>query len=143
MIFSGPPVIVRFGVANINNYKNRQEIRISDYHIYPNYTNTYNDIALVKLEKSVEFNKFVRPACLNTVRNISYKTAIVTGWGRTGFLGEPSDDLLKSILAITTNKKCNHTYKKTQRLKYGIVEDLMICAEITSDQRKDPCQVST
>lgn len=43
----------------------------------------YNDIALYKLKKNVEFNAYVRPACLHYEPNISNKDAIATGWGHT------------------------------------------------------------
>jgi hypothetical protein len=47
-----------------------------------NYT---NDIALLKLKKSLRFSIKMKPACLPTDQNnmFAHKTGMVTGWGQT------------------------------------------------------------
>lgn len=45
----------------------------------------YNDIALLQLDRSVEFNAYIRPACLNTVLKIPNKKAIASGFGKTSY----------------------------------------------------------
>lgn len=42
----------------------------------------YNDIALFRLNKDVNFTEFIRPICLQTDYAVSERTAIATGWGR-------------------------------------------------------------
>lgn len=43
----------------------------------------YNDIALIKLIKNIEFTQFIRPACLNTKPTLHEHSAIAIGFGKT------------------------------------------------------------
>lgn len=43
----------------------------------------YNDISLLKLNASVQFNKFVRPICLHTEHDLPSQYMIASGYGRT------------------------------------------------------------
>jgi hypothetical protein len=45
----------------------------------------YNDIALLKLDRRVEFNEFIRPACLYTRDTFDVNKTVATGWGRIDF----------------------------------------------------------
>lgn len=69
--------------------------RSADYEIeetlvHPQYVNTsvYHDIALYRLKQDVEFNSFVRPACLQAQHQIHDRYASSTGWGKTGVIGQ-------------------------------------------------------
>lgn len=42
----------------------------------------YNDLALLGLEKEVEFSKYVKPICLNSNQGLNPKEQIATGWGK-------------------------------------------------------------
>lgn len=61
----GPLKVVRLG-ANGNNYDNSLDFKVDKMivHRYFNSKRSYHDIALVKLKTSVEFSKFIKPACL-------------------------------------------------------------------------------
>lgn len=56
---------------------------IENIIVHPDYTrkSRYNDIALIKLNSSVEFTKKVRPACLWQDYLVNYTQALVTGYG--------------------------------------------------------------
>lgn len=56
---------------------------IDNIIVHPDYTrkSRYNDIALIKLNGSVEFTKKVRPACLWQDYSVNYTKALVTGYG--------------------------------------------------------------
>lgn len=61
--------------------------------VHPGYQTTVidNDIALIQLAEPVEFDDFVRPACLPSDSNINeeeyYSKCYATGWGRTDEYG--------------------------------------------------------
>jgi len=111
---------------------NPKDYKIVQRKIHPKYRlpSLYNDIALFKLEKEVEFSAFVRPICLNTNKFLKPRTTIASGWGQTEFGGPFSPDLLKVDLTITPAKSCNDTFSggDENKLPRGIVDDSMICA---------------
>jgi hypothetical protein len=45
----------------------------------------YNDIALLKLGRRVEFNDFIRPACLYTSDTFEVTKTVATGWGKIAY----------------------------------------------------------
>lgn len=63
-------------------------MKIKNIIVHPNYKppEKYYDIALIELETTVNFTKYVHPACLNTKPAADIKNNIftVTGWGETG-----------------------------------------------------------
>lgn len=97
------------------------------------------------MERSFELNTWIRPACLHTEKALPYKNALASGWGKIDFAGDDSKDLLKVKLEIFPVGKCNYTYRRDillpdSPLKDGILDDLMICAGSSTEQ-KDTCQV--
>lgn len=123
-----------------------QERTVSQVISHPGYTTTkYNDIALLKVSRGFNLDIYARPACLQTEKNIPYKKAIASGWGKVEYSGEGSNDLLKVVLEFFSLDKCNATYRRdiivpNSNLKDGIVDDLQICAG-SSKELKDTCQV--
>jgi hypothetical protein len=45
----------------------------------------YNDIALLKLDRHVEFNEAIRPACLYTTDTFAVNKTVATGWGKIDY----------------------------------------------------------
>ena len=73
----GENEICHFGKKNLIN---------GEWKVHPSYdtTNLDNDIALLKLKKSVKFGRFVGPACIQTSTDYTaIKHVYVTGWGLT------------------------------------------------------------
>ncbi|KAF7233855.1 hypothetical protein EG68_12611 [Paragonimus skrjabini miyazakii] len=71
-----------------------QSVRFSSVHIHPNYgqkAHFDNDIALLRLNITAQFQRTIRPVCLqhnDTTRSmeqrfISRTNCYVAGWGRT------------------------------------------------------------
>lgn len=45
----------------------------------------YNDIALLKLDRPVDFNEYIRPACLYISNTFEVNKTVATGWGKINF----------------------------------------------------------
>jgi secreted trypsin-like serine protease len=83
---SKPPVLVLLGAVNLNDpgflaqtYHVKKTIQHPEYSI----ATTYHDIALIELDRSVEFSENIQPACLHTKSDITEFWLEVTGWGAT------------------------------------------------------------
>lgn len=79
-------------LGDLNYLSDTDDARPKDYRIiqriiHPNYKppSIYNDIALFRLEKKVEFSEYARPICLNTDKSMKPLMAIATGWGQDGY----------------------------------------------------------
>ncbi|GLV43598.1 snake [Carabus blaptoides fortunei] len=123
----------------------------NDYQIieriaHPQYRapSVYNDIALVKLDRTVTFTRFIKLACLYTNSYIAPDTALIaTGWGLTKFAGHPSERLQEVDLNLFSEQECNETYSNmagTRKLRSGILSDSQVCAGGRTVE-KDTCQV--
>lgn len=137
---------VRAGITNLTDNNHKQQRIVADVIAHPLYSNKkYHDIGLLRLQKKFDLDTWVRPACLHTEKNLPYAKALASGWGKIDFAGDDSKDLLKVKLEIFPVDKCNQTYRRDiiqidSPLKDGIIDDLMICAG-SSTENKDTCQV--
>lgn len=105
----------------------------------PNYKapQQYHDIALV-LTDEMQFNQYVRPACLNTQLNIPQTKAIASGWGDTEFAGDSSDALLKVTLELFRFSQCQSLYETNRKLSQGLLDNQQMCAGSHTEE-KDTC----
>uniref|UniRef100_A0A1I8QB24 Peptidase S1 domain-containing protein n=1 Tax=Stomoxys calcitrans TaxID=35570 RepID=A0A1I8QB24_STOCA len=81
-------------------------------------TRVHNDIALLKMRHSIEWNRSVGPACLPFLPVIgpegSRKSPLpgqqvqTAGWGTTSFGGEQSSVLLKTTLDVISRERCQN-----------------------------------
>ena len=77
------------GFRNTSNIGgNFEYVGVSEVIVHESYDepNRFShDIALMKLERPVEFSDYIRPVCLNTEANETaiYTNCYATGWGRT------------------------------------------------------------
>jgi len=87
---------------------------------------TDSDIALFKLEKPVQFNKYVKPVCLPSKDPPVGAECYVTGWGATDVTGRMSIELQQGKQAVISNKDCF----KFNKVKYPqlSVTPSMLCA---------------
>ncbi|XP_033207434.1 venom protease-like isoform X3 [Belonocnema kinseyi] len=141
----GEPKWVRIGDLNlIKNNDDAQPVnrRIAEIIIHPQYRkpSEYHDIALLRMDKTVKFDAYVRPACLPIFPDIPFRKVIATGWGLTDIDEENgSDDLLKVTLATVPTEICQASYKRDRTtFDRGIVSRWQICA---GEVNKDTCQV--
>ncbi|XP_050544565.1 venom protease-like isoform X2 [Daktulosphaira vitifoliae] len=136
--------VIRLGDLNldpeINDSSDPIDVLVDDiiHHELYNSANFFNDIALLKLNDSVEFNKFIQPICLPIdpqIRTMNFTTnlAYVAGWGALEFRGRSSNELFETQLYIVDNAMCNTAYNN---LKATISEN-MLCA---GTERKNACQ---
>lgn len=122
------------------------QLNIAQTIKHPQFTNAvkYYDIALLRLERDVEFNQYIRPACLaETFDDASQGKALASGWGQTAFRGRQANVLMKVILEIFTRDECNATYRneaRSSQLNKGIVDAQQFCAG-SHNEKKDTCQV--
>ncbi|EDV92714.1 GH18677 [Drosophila grimshawi] len=99
-----------------------------------NYQMLYNDIALLQLDRIVNFNFYKHPACLPFKTGAASKTFIAIGWGDKKFAGRPSEELRKVQLNNFGNR-CSTI--DVDELPNGYNSSTQIC--IGSSERKDTC----
>lgn len=88
--YRNPPTIARLGDLNLkvsNEGARPVNYLVVDIFRHPDYKPPakYNDIALLKLDRRVEFNEFIRPACLYTSNTFEFPKTLATGWGKKGY----------------------------------------------------------
>ncbi|XP_011863984.1 PREDICTED: uncharacterized protein LOC105559932 [Vollenhovia emeryi] len=145
----GSPTWVRLGDLNLAQTTDNarpQTIAIEESIRHPDYKyqSEYHDIAILRLEKEVTYDAFIRPACLpvdwpDVGQN---DKAVATGWGIVEWTDDKSsDNLLKVTLQLVSHEACNKSYfvgGNTNQLPSGIVNEWQICAGEVD--RKDTCQ---
>lgn len=84
-----------------NSWSRTVTLRIARTYVHKMYREDsfFHDIALLKLEKYVDFTEFVRPSCLYTEEILPYSDAIATGWG-WGYVGLRKDHISDVIRLI-------------------------------------------
>ncbi|XP_043945246.1 transmembrane protease serine 12-like isoform X1 [Protopterus annectens] len=83
-----------------------------------------HDIALVKLERPIEFSDSIQPICIPTSDTLeTFSKCFISGWGVLDEFGEYSDELLTSEIKVTTTDICNET-----GMYAGILTEDVICA---------------
>lgn len=129
------PSFVRLGVLNIRD-DSQQDIPIESFIVHEQYRarNRKNDIAVVKLRRSITLTKELRPACL-IQPNIPYqhKKPIATGWGLTESVSDKFSDILQKVeINFIGNRQCNEYFSDDQS-----IDNTQLCAGLGG---KDTCQ---
>ncbi|XP_031623197.1 serine protease snake-like [Contarinia nasturtii] len=138
----GPARVVRLGSIDLTtNDDHTHIIPIDKIYSHPDYktSSKYNDIALIRLARSIYFNEFIRPACINVNNNVEWTTAIATGFGLTSndhSIG--SSHLLKVQLKKFTLNICQRAYKADRFMKRSVIESQLCAGDLTGS--KDTCQ---
>lgn len=94
---------------------------------------------------SVQFNQYIRPACLPEAFTTGTAKAIATGWGKTDYKAQGSDILMKVVLELYSDDECRELFaaeSHSSQLKNGIIARTQFCAG-SRFERKDVCQVSS
>lgn len=97
----------------------------------------FNDIGIIKLKETVEFDEFIRPICLpqakDASRDLKGYMATVLGWGTLYYGGPGSGSLQQVSMPIWDNKDCDKRY-------FQPIESGFVCAGY-AEGGKDACQV--
>lgn len=116
-----------------------QELRLIErVIIHPQFVKkTFNnDIALIKMNRNIEFNDRVRPVCLPPKdRSYNGQDTTVVGWGKLAEGGVPANILQQVSVPIISQKKCRHStsYRTSE------ITENMFCAGF-DDGKIDACQ---
>merc|ERR1711970_352195 len=130
---SAHEIMVELGQHDLSSAAMRP--RVEKTIVYEKFNRKYfaNDIALLKLQDPVNFNKHpnIRPICLpsNSRENYAGSRAIVTGWGATGEHEDVSDVLLEATVTVLSDSECRR-------------HDSVICAIPTGTTVDDSLQGS-
>lgn len=141
--FGVKPTHVRLGDFNYGSSNDDAEpidVRIAEMFIHPNYTDEiyYNNIGLLRLDKTFQFNAHIRPACLPQKHDLDYiDSAILAGWPMKvynpprAFRSKQDMELRKYIMKLISAKECNQSYAEHEivNMPMGISEK-QICATI-------------
>lgn len=85
-----------------------------------------NDIALIRMDRDVQFEIHIQPICLsvtNALKKFHPERYIMTGWGRTSANGTSSKELLKGIVTSADQSKC----QKWTNSVGGVLDDRQLC----------------
>jgi secreted trypsin-like serine protease len=92
-------------------------VRVFSHESYaPSSENKFNDIAVLKLESTVEFTDFVRPICIDLKSSVNtlYGTVTAIGFGETE-ASKTSQRLLKAEIDIVNMRECRQKYSNKGR----------------------------
>ncbi|KAM7356970.1 venom serine protease Bi-VSP-like [Cochliomyia hominivorax] len=122
------------------------DINVLKHAKHPLYgKNRRSDLAILLLDRSVQFNEFISPICMPysvQLRSRSYINSMpyVAGWGRTMAGGSGSNVLKQAQLPIQTNDVCRNIYtKQYPSLSAEEFDDSIYCVGFTVGGT-DTCQ---
>lgn len=130
-------LVAHLGDHNIynNNDNGEEAISVSKWISHPNYDNNRltNDIALVKLSRSVTLSNKIQKICLATQEPSYGQNGVVTGWGTTQADGNGVVSQFLRQVGVPVNRDTD--------CGYGNLPDTQICAGTnTVNNEKDSCQ---
>ena len=102
--------------------------------VHPEYTDIEtlkNDLAMLELEKPVDFTDTIRPICLpgEEKKDLDGVQATVVGFGWIDDEGTFPNQLMKAQVDITTNQDCREKFEKTGQAKFiRKIVDTNLCA---------------
>lgn len=147
LIFRGPVKYVLLG--ELTPYSSSDDAQSTSYKvvdriIHEKYTrrSTYFNIALLRLEERVRFNKYIRPACLTTGTTVGGR-AMATFWDVTEHDNEATGLLQKVNLHVFTIPQSIRTYESipgTLQLRNSISDGQLINAGHRG-KKSDACRV--
>ncbi|XP_047470870.1 venom protease-like [Penaeus chinensis] len=113
--------VVRLGehdYSNPNDGANPEDFGLATTIAYPQYSKPqlYHDIGLIRLNKRVTIQPYIRPVCLpwGAGSNVDLvgKTVTVTGWGLTQPGGRVSPVLQEVDVTVFPSAQCDQDYTK-------------------------------
>lgn len=134
---------VRLGTVLLNGGQ-PQNYLVSKTIPHPKYKppSVYHDIALLRLNREVQTNKYIKPAQLFSEKTVpQYLSTRAIGWGLTEHGGRSSNILQHVTLDLFSYEECQTSYAtvSTRRLPNGLDDETQICAGGRNSER-DTCQ---
>ena len=97
-------ILITAGVHNrrLNEPSTRQEKTIQRIFIHPNWSSDTlaNDLAILRFNEPVKFNKYVQPACLPGPDPLVNSDVILIGWGADKMSGNLNDELKQARVKV-------------------------------------------
>jgi len=119
----------------------RVSLDVSSIAINPGYSSatSANDIALLKVQQTITFNREVQPVCApDDAVSYYYRKSQCSGWGSLRSGGACCPPILKYVtLNITTNDFCNRAYGG---VRDRITDDMICASDNYGGNDRDSCQ---
>ncbi|XP_077287909.1 serine protease persephone-like isoform X2 [Arctopsyche grandis] len=133
-----PPTVAKIGTSYLLNDDDSTNYAIVSSIPHPSYNRSmkYHDLALLRLNRPVEFTTTAHPACLNTEPESSINTLIITGWGTIDTkVRSKSDTLQKANVTMVNLSTCNSSYteRRDRKLPYGLTSQQMCAVHSVAD----------
>lgn len=135
-------VIIKLGVTNVKDESTAMEFSPQMFIFHPEYdarTSDY-DVALIKLERPMEYNAYVRPVCLppevlpqNTTLYKNKEYGFVTGWGSDEKRGPKQMRMsrmryVKHLKVVIVEIQSSDRCQESLRNKTATFTESMFCA---------------
>ncbi|KAM8710791.1 hypothetical protein ACLKA7_017426 [Drosophila subpalustris] len=140
---------VRLGEHDLSTDTEAQhiDIPIVKKAAHPEYNrrNGRSDIAVLYLERNVEFTSLILPVCMPSSPSLRSKSYVgtfpfVVGWGKTQEGGESATVLNELMIPVMSNEVCRSSYAKLNReFTPDQFDSAVVCAGVLSGG-KDTCQ---
>uniref|UniRef100_A0AAG5CWD4 Peptidase S1 domain-containing protein n=1 Tax=Anopheles atroparvus TaxID=41427 RepID=A0AAG5CWD4_ANOAO len=146
-----PPTLVRLGEYDLGDgaeppdRPHHQDYAIRAIVQHPEYNGilTYNDIALVQLERTVTFSRFIQPRLMcSGVAPVSYPRAMSNLFFSFIFgllpVEQPATVLQRVRIPLVSNVQCNQLLYRNRRLRNGILPTQLCAGDPLGG--KDTCE---
>ncbi|KAL1444414.1 hypothetical protein MTO96_045529, partial [Rhipicephalus appendiculatus] len=101
---------VKTGVHRLTDGRHQA---VSRCHMHPHYRkrNLVNDIAVLELTVSVNYNEFQRPICLPLdAKDMVGKDGVIAGWGRESYGGRDRQTPKEANVPFVAQSECTTKY---------------------------------
>ncbi|XP_032682792.1 trypsin-1-like [Odontomachus brunneus] len=129
-------LVIKAGTSDLN--ADGTVVRAKEIITHENYSrrNSDYDIAVVKLEERLVYNRQIKPISLALMADhyATHSVAVVTGWGALRSNGLSTNQLRKVEVPLVSNAECSSLYENRT------ITSRMLCAGYTNVGGKDACQ---